>query len=281
MPADARRWLRRDAMIALPIENGLTQLQRLFAEAIFSDDRPIPATIRAASGPASASRFGVYRNNVIAGLMNAVAARYPVVRKLLWDDSFDRVARLYVTAEPPRSPVLLEYGETFPRFLRQIGEGAAVDYLADIADLEAARTRAYHAADAKPLGKSAFAKLSSDQMASLRLKLHPSVALLKSRFPAVSIWEANLYDNDNTISEWKQESALIARPDLHVEVRRLSAGAYEFLSAISAGRTVGSAIARAMANAPEFDLAECFTSLISADIVIGFEAAEDLPHAHI
>jgi hypothetical protein len=268
-------------MIALPIENGLTQLQRLFAEAIFSDDRPIPATIRAASGPASASRFGVYRNNVIAGLMNAVAARYPVVRKLLWDDSFDRVARLYVTAEPPRSPVLLEYGETFPRFLRQIGEGAAVDYLADIADLEAARTRAYHAADAKPLGKGAFARLSPDQLTGLRLELHPSVALLKSRFPVVSIWEANLYDNDNTIREWKQESALIARPDLQVEVRRLSAGAYEFISAISNGRTVGSAIASAVANAPEFDLAECFTTLISADVMVGFEAAADLPHDHI
>jgi hypothetical protein len=186
-----------------------------------------------------------------------------------------------VAVEPPRSPVLLEYGETFPRFLRQVGEGAAVDYLADIAELEAARTRAYHAADAKPLGKGAFAKLSSDHLASLRLKLHPSVTLLKSRFPVVSIWEANLYDNDNTIREWKQENALIARPALQVDVRRLSAGAHEFFSALSNGQPVGSAIAHAVANAPEFDLAECFTTLISADIVVGFEAAEDFPRDHI
>ena len=109
-------------MIALPLENGFARFQRAFAEAIFSDDAPIPATIRAASGPGSASRFGIYRNNVMASLINAVAARYPVVRKLLWDDAFNRVAHLYVTAEPPRSPVLLEYGESFPRFLRHIGE---------------------------------------------------------------------------------------------------------------------------------------------------------------
>ena len=75
-------------MIALAVENGLAQLQRAFADAIFFDDAPIPATIRAASGRAHASRFGVYRNNVIAGLIKAVAARYPVVRKLLWDDAF-------------------------------------------------------------------------------------------------------------------------------------------------------------------------------------------------
>ena len=58
---------------------------------------------------------------------------------------------LYVTSEPPRSPVLLEYGDSFPQFLRNIGQGAAADYLADVAELEAARTRAYHAADATPL----------------------------------------------------------------------------------------------------------------------------------
>ena len=77
-------------MLALPLEDGLAALQRSFAEAIFFNDAPIPATIRQGSGPAHASRFGVYRNNVIAGLINAVAARYPVVRKLLWEDAFNR-----------------------------------------------------------------------------------------------------------------------------------------------------------------------------------------------
>lgn len=263
-------------MIALPLEDSLTRFQRAFAEAIFSDDAHIPATIRAASGPGSASRFGVYRNNVMASLINAVAARYPVVRKLLWDDAFNRVAHLYVTAEPPRSPVLLEYGASFPRFLRQIGVGTSADYLADIAELEAARTRAYHAADAKPVGKDAFACLSADQLADLRLQLHPSVVLLKSRFPVVSIWEANLYANDNTIGEWRPESALVARPDLHVQVHLLMAGGYEFFAALAERRTVGSAIASAMAEAPGFDLASCFTTLIAANIAVEVVAPHDV-----
>jgi hypothetical protein len=201
-------------MIAIPLESALAQLQRGFAEAVFSGDAPVPATIRAASGPACTSRFGVYRNNVIAGLINAVAARYPVVRKLLWEDSFERVAHLYVTAEPPRSPVLLEYGGGFPGFLRRIGEGAAVEYLADIAELEDARTRAYHAEDAPPLGRHAFAAVPADALADLRITLHPSVTLLKSRCPIVSIWESNFYANDNTVSEWRAEMVLVVRPHL-------------------------------------------------------------------
>src|SRR5262245_42124264 len=124
-------------MLPLDAEDGLAQLQRSFAEAIFADDAPIPASIRAVSGPACASRFGVHRNNVIAGLMKALAARYPVVRRLLWDEAFDSAVRLYIAMEPPRTPVLFEYGGSFPAFLRSIGCSPAADYLADVAELEA------------------------------------------------------------------------------------------------------------------------------------------------
>jgi hypothetical protein len=272
-------------MIALPIalslESGPAQLQRLFAEAIFSGDAPIPATVRQASGAAYASRFGVYRNNVIAGLIKAVAARYPVVRKLLWDDAFNRVAHLYVTAEPPRSPIMAEYGDSFPQFLRKLGQCTAADYLADVAELEAARTRAYHAADAMPLRRDAFVALAPADLPDLRYTLHPSVVLLKSRFPVVSIWEANRHGNDNTISEWKPEYALIARPHLQVEVRALSAGAYAFITALAAGRTVGVALAQGVTSVPDFDLGECFNALIAADIVVGLALPEPPPDTHI
>ena len=56
---------------------------------------------------------------------------------------------------------------------------------------------------------------------------------------------------------------------LQVEVRSVTAGIYEFLSALSEGRTVGEAIGRGTANAPDFDLIECFNALISADVVVG------------
>jgi hypothetical protein len=268
-------------MLALPIESGQAQLLRSFAEAILFDDAPIPASVRAASGPAHASRFGVYRNNVVAGLINAVAARYPVVRKLLWDDAFNRVAHLYVTSEPPHSPVMLEYGDSFPQFLRNIGQSAASDYLADVAELEAARTRAYHAADATPLPRGAFAALAPEDLPDLRLTLHPSLALLKWRFPVVSIWQANRQDNDNAVSVWRPECALIARPHGQVEVRAISAGAYAFLAALAEGRTIGSAIARGMANVPCFDLAECFEALISAEVAIALELSDRPPDTHM
>ena len=103
---------------------------------------------------------------------------------------------------------------------------------------------------------------------------YPSLQLLKSRFPAVSIGETNLHDNDNTLRLGQSECALIARLQLQVEVRSVTAGVYEFLSALSEGRTVGEAIGRGTANAPDFDLIECFNALISADVVVGLQLSQ-------
>lgn len=254
-------------MIVLPIENRYAQVQRSFAEAIFSSDAPIPATIRAASGTASTSRFGVYRNNVLASLIGAMAARYPVVRNLLWPDSFDGAARLYVLSEPPRSPVLLHYGDRFPQFLRSIGEGGATDYIADIAELEDARVRAYHAPDIAPLGHERFARLSAEELPDLRMTLHPSVTLLRSRFPVISAWEAASSGAESGEVAWRPEAALIARPFDNVCVWTLPAGAFDFLAAIRDGKAVGEAAAHAMGQEPQFDLAAGFGIMMSAAIV--------------
>lgn len=258
-------------MIALAVESGQAQLQRAFAEAILFDDAPIPATIRAASGPAHASRFGVYRNNVIAGLINALAARYPVTRRLLWDDVFNHVARRYVVAEPPRSPIMFEYGASFPRFLRSIGQSAASDYLADIAELEAARTRAYHAADATPLPRDALAAIAPEDLPELQLALHPSAMLLASRFPVVSMWEASRSEDDDRPRVWKAECALIARPYLRVEVWPISPGIHAFVVALADGCALGAAIAKAATGRADFDLSEAFNALIAADVLIGLK----------
>jgi hypothetical protein len=261
-------------MAGVSAQNAIAQLQHAFVNAIFFHGSPVPSMIRLASGPAYASRFGVYRNNVVLGMIKAIAARYPVVRRLLWDEAFNRVAYLYVMAEPPRSPVLLEYGETFPQFLRTTGRGASAEYLADIAELESARTRAYHAADASPVSREAFAALAPAELPAVRLRLHPSVTLLKSRFPVVTVWDANREASDDTIILWKPEYALIARPHEVVEVWRLTPGAYEFLNALADGCNIGKATGRSMASAQNFDLTECFRMLIEAQITVALELAQ-------
>ena len=70
-------------------------------------------------GAPDARRFAVYRNNVAVGLIGALEARYPVSRRIAGDDLFRAMARAFVRANKPRSPVMIAYGGEFPEFVAE------------------------------------------------------------------------------------------------------------------------------------------------------------------
>ena len=70
-------------------------------------------------GAPDARRFAVYRNNVAVGLIGALEARYPVSRRIAGDDLFRAMARTFVRAHKPRSPVMIAYGGEFPEFVAE------------------------------------------------------------------------------------------------------------------------------------------------------------------
>ena len=253
-----------------------SDFQSGFSTALLDPSAPVPAFVRAHATPRTEAGFAVYRNNVVAGLIKAVSRRFPVVRRLAGEDSFDAVAHRYVVARPPRSPMLIEYGGDFPGFVRGLGSEAMFEYLADIAELEWLRGRAYHAADAVPVTREAFAMLA-DRLGQTSVKLHPSAFMLRSRFPIVTIWESNLEGSagNATIDRWGPEYALVARPLLDVQVWRLSTGGYAFIDALGRCLPLADAADAALSADPGFDLAGAFTLLLESNIVVGF--AEPMP----
>ena len=119
-------------MFAMVAANDLAEVQREFAAALLDPAAPVPSPLRRRGEKAPRKRFAVHRNNMIVGLIAALAARLPVVQRLVGEEFFRAMARAYVVEEPPRSPVLLEYGDGFPQFLRNIGQTVSADYLADV-----------------------------------------------------------------------------------------------------------------------------------------------------
>ena len=243
-------------------------IQGSFAAGLLGLPVEFPFSLRAPTAARAESGLAVYRNNVTAGLTKVVSTRFPVARRLVGSESFDAAVRAFIAAEPPRSPVLLNYGDAFPQFLRRLGRDACINYVADIADLEVARGRAFHAADVDPLPPEAFAVMPGERLADLRLSFHPSVVLMQSRFPIVSVWQANQEANDTALRQWRAEAALIARPLLDVEVWRLPPGSFQFLTELSRGSTIGQSAETAMNDTPESDLAVNLSLLLDANIVI-------------
>ena len=137
--------------------------------------------------PRSARRFAVYRNNVMVTLSKALKSRFPAVDKIVGEEFFGAMARVFVSERPPRSPLLATYGDEFADFIATFEPASDLPYLADVARLEAARTRAYHSADAVPIdadGLTALDPSKSRISASICIPLSKSFArnILFSRF---------------------------------------------------------------------------------------------------
>lgn len=251
----------------------LSELQDDFAEALLSTTTPVPWCLKGAAVRRASRRFAVYRNNVATSLIDALAARFPVVKRLVGDEFFGAMAHAYVLREPPLSPVLIHYGGTFPAFIKTFEPARQLHYLADVARLELARGRAYHAADAEPLPRAAFADLPKERLGEVRVTLHPSVHIVTSDDPVLSIWEVNQAEAAGPVEHWGAEAALVARPDLEVEMRRLGPGVDIFLSALQSGSTMAEAVEAASAVAPDFDASEGLAVLIGANLAIGLSNA--------
>ena len=211
-----------------------------FAAALVDPTLPPPPLGR--NGRLDARGFAVYRNNVAVGLIKALEARYPVTRRLVGDDFFRGVARVYIGAHKPKDAVLIRYGADFPDFLRGFAPAQDLPYLPDVAALENAWIEAYHAAEAAPLPLSALAEVAPERLAGLRVSFHPAARLVRMATPAASIWAAHQGEGEPAPpSRWGPEDALVTRPEAQVCVRALPEGGYELFAALRGGATLGEA----------------------------------------
>lgn len=242
-----------------------------FAAALLDAERAPPQDILNdsldAGGISRDERFAIYRNNVVQGLVAALETRFPAVRRVVGEDFFAAAARLYATATPPSSPFMAFYGESFADFLADFAPCAELPYLPDLARLEAARTRAYHAADAAPLSAEDFRGLAPEDLMRLRLGLHPSVSILASAFPVATIFAMNSGEAPlEEITDWRGEDVVVARPAMNVEVHRLPEGGANFLNRLGEGASLAEAAARALDLTSDFDLAANLALLIRAGL---------------
>lgn len=248
---------------------GIINAQAEFAGALLSVARPAPACLKGAAQGRAERRFAVYRNTVTVGLIEALQARFPVVERLVGEEFFRATARAYVALKPPSSPLLFRYGDRFPDFIARFTPAAPLPYLADVARLEYARGLAYHAADHDPLPPASFAALDKGRLADFTVTLHPSVGIVISTFPILSIWLANQAETVAPLRHRGAESALVSRPYFDVETRRLQPGTDAFLLALKSGSTLGAAVAAGAEASTEFSAAEALATLIGANIAVG------------
>jgi hypothetical protein len=255
----------------------LAERQRDFAAALLDSGLPTPPGLVGPDGGSSPKRFAVYRNNVVAGLTETLKDAFPAVRRIVGADFFQAMARAYVVTEPPQTPILLDYGAGFPDFIRQFEPAATLPYLADVAHIERAWTEAYHSPEAAALDPAAFMALEPYQLPEIRLLLHPSVRVVRSQFPALTIWQMNVGDGVPAPVDLAAggEDVLVVRPMADVEVRSIPKGSVEFVQALTGGMSVLVAMEAAMTADCRFDLSANLSGLMQAGAFVGYSLGQD------
>ncbi|WEX73864.1 DNA-binding domain-containing protein [Sinorhizobium numidicum] len=236
-----------------------------FAPALLDPGGATPALVSGPNGKAADKRFNVYRNNVIVSLIDALAAAFPATLRITGETFFRAMARFHIRETPPTSPLLFEYGRDFPEFIEYYEYAQSMPWLADVARIERAWLDAYHAADAAVLQPGALTSIPPEKLGDLVFEAHPATRIVRSAYPAVTIFSANRSsDPVGRIDATAPESALVTRPALEVEIRRLPPGADTFLGLLLAEKTLSQAATAAGACCPEFNLTAGLLVLLEA-----------------
>ena len=253
--------------------------QRAFAEAVRAPSLPVPEAVGRTVGQPSTKRFNVYRNNGAVSLTEALASAYPVVCELVGDEFFNGMARAFTGSHLPSSPVMLHYGAEFAEFIESFEPAASLPFLAGVARVERAWNDAYNAADCDPIGAQALQDVDPEALADARLDMHPSIRLIHSEWPVVSLWSAHqLDDPDERASALRGivqqgEHGLIVRPDVDVTVLQILPPVWQLAHDLSAGLSLGEAGENLGDAAEEFG--GILGYLFSIGAVVGIRPATD------
>jgi hypothetical protein len=252
----------------------LAGFQDAFARALLApDEEAHPGVAALAAKPA----FAVYRNTVMKGCIDALAANYPAVLRLVGEEWFRAAAAVHVRAAPPDDPVLARYGGSFAAFLADFEPARELPYLPGVARLDRYWTEAHVAADAAALNPADLSALAPAALEHTVARPHPAARWAWfEEGPVHSIWSANRNaGTDAADYEWEAEGALVTRPRDAVEWRPLDRAGCAFLDACAAGGTLAEAAAAALAAQGNADLARLMATLLEAGALCRLEARNE------
>jgi Putative DNA-binding domain len=200
----------------------------------------------------SAERAGhgidAYRGNAMALAERALGAAFPTVQQLIGAPSFAQLARVFWHRHPPRCGDLARYGDGLADWIAADPQLASEPYLADVARVDWAVHTIEQAAEgpAAPTGLSLLAQLDPSQLV---LHLRPALALVASRWPVVTIWQAHRSSEVDRFVPVRRafasntpEIALVARPQWRASVGLADEATARFMSTLREGTVLARAL---------------------------------------
>ena len=240
----------------------MSGFQQAFAHALLQADAHGGVLAELAAQPG----FAVYSNTAAQACIDALAANFPTVLRLVGVDWFRSVAAAYARAHPPRDSRLLFYGDDgFPAFLQAVPTAAGLPWLAGVARLDASWRGCHAAADARVLDAASLSALPPEALAARKLRPHPATrwAWFDGQ-PVADIWCSNREQDAAPAPDRQDGGLLLTRPGDAVRWAPLAQAGCAFLDACAEGRTLGEAAQCCLDAHPGTDLAALLQQLLQA-----------------
>jgi hypothetical protein len=207
----------------------------------------------------SFDRLEIYNRQYWFRVITAVAEDFPALNAVLGSEAFDELVLAYLRENPSSSFTLRNLGSRLPEWLRDHAEFTSGnhDLAMDIARLEWAYVEAFDRAAIPPVNGADFAGFDGET----KLSLQPHLQLLDLKYPVDELVLAVHRETgpsdimSNAISERRPTSEAVLpemtsqdvylavhRYDNSVYYRRIDREAFQLLSSLQSGSSLGSAL---------------------------------------
>lgn len=241
--------------------SALASFQDAFAAALLEPEAADPSVRPLVTQPG----FAVYRNTVMKGCVDALAANFPSVLQLVGEEWLRAAAAVHVRERLPESPTLAGYGAGFPAFLAAFPPAGELPYLPGVAACDRFWTEAHLAPDEAALEGSALAALRPDALG--RTRLVPHAAARWAWFdaaPIAAIWLRTRAAEPLDELPWQADGVLVTRPRDTVLYAALTRPGCAFLEACACGGDIAAAVQAALDVDAGVDLAALMAQLVGA-----------------
>ena len=191
-------------------------------------------------------RLDVYRDMYLLRMEEALASDFPALKHFLGDDVFMQLVARYTEAHPSRSYTFNRFGDYMVDFVAQDEYIQKRDFCHDLARLEFALTTVFDSPETPPLTEQQVKAVPQDAWETARLKPIEAFKLLTFDYPVSHYLGA--VDEENPFPRMARKKTYVVcyRKNYHVHRLNLEQPAYELLSMLARGETVGDSILSVM-----------------------------------
>ncbi|HUO03787.1 MAG TPA: DNA-binding domain-containing protein [Candidatus Binataceae bacterium] len=198
----------------------------------------LDAIVRGDSRLSATQRVDIYASMYFNRLLDVLKEDFPATLKALGEVNFHNLITGYLLEYPPTEPSVHFCGRHLAAFLRDHPMRVKAPYVADLAALERALVKSFHARDAVALDAETMRSIPPAKWPAVRVGMHPAASILAVKWRVSGLLAAIAGNRKWKPSARGDVKVLVWRRNARVFHRELEPAEEHALAAAARGTTI-------------------------------------------